>query len=48
VAGLLVFHSLAEALRAGFHVYDKTPEGYLVRVKTASGWAMAVVHCKNS
>lgn len=47
MAGLLVFKSLAEALRAGFQVYDRTPEGYLVRVKTSSGWALAVVHCKD-
>ncbi len=46
MAGLLVFRSLADALRAGFQIYDRTHDGYLVRTRTASGWAMAVVTCK--
>jgi hypothetical protein len=46
MAGLMVFKSLADALRAGFQIYDRTPEGYLVRTKTSSGWAMALVTCK--
>lgn len=46
MAGLMVFKSLADALRAGFQVYDRTPDGYLVRTKTASGWAMALVSCR--
>jgi len=41
--GMIVFKSLADALRAGFQVYDRTPEGYLVRTRTSSGWAMALV-----
>jgi len=45
MAGLLVFRSLADALRAGFQIYDRTSEGYLVRTRTASGWAMALVAC---
>jgi hypothetical protein len=40
--GLLVFKSLAEAIRAGFHVYDRTGDGYLVRARTANGWAFAL------
>jgi hypothetical protein len=39
--GLLVFNSLAEALRAGFHLYERTDRGYLVRARTAGGWALA-------
>jgi len=39
--GLLIFKSLAEAIRAGFHVYDRTSDGYLVRARTATGWAFA-------
>ena len=46
MAGLLVFSSLAQALRAGFQVYDRTPDGYLVRVRTQGGWAMAIVRCR--
>jgi hypothetical protein len=46
MAGLMVFTSLADALRAGFQVYDRTSEGYLVRTRTTSGWAMALVTSK--
>lgn len=45
--GLLVFQSLAEAIRAGFQVFDRTQDGYLVRIHTASGWALAVAKCKD-
>ena len=41
--GLMIFHSLADAIRAGFSVYDRTDRGYLVRCKTPAGWAMALV-----
>lgn len=44
--GLVVFKSLADALRAGYQIYDRTDSGYLVRTKTAAGWAMAIVTCK--
>jgi hypothetical protein len=44
--GIQVFKTLADALRAGYHVYDRTEHGYLVRTRTASGWAMAVVTCR--
>lgn len=44
--GLVVFKSLADALRAGYQIYDRTDSGYLVRTKTAAGWAMALVTCK--
>lgn len=43
MAGLLVFKSLADAVRAGFHVYEKTAQGYIVRTRTQAGWALAVV-----
>lgn len=43
MAGLVIFHSVTEALHAGFQVYDKTTDGYLCRTRTASGWAMALV-----
>ncbi len=46
MAGLLVFKSLADALRAGFQIYDRTHDGYLVRTRTSTGWAMAIVTCK--
>ena len=44
--GLLVFKSITEALSAGYQVYDRTADGYLVRIQTKSGWAMALVNCK--
>ena len=43
MAGVVVFKSLSEALRAGYQVYERTNSGYLVRMRTANGWAMAVV-----
>jgi hypothetical protein len=46
MAGIQVFRSLAEALRAGYSVYDRTENGYLVRTRTSSGWAMAIVTCR--
>ena len=46
MAGLMVFKSLADALRAGYQVYDRTSDGYLVRTRTAAGWAIALVSCK--
>ncbi len=47
MSGLMVFDSLADALRAGFQIYDRTHDGYLVRTRTAGGWAMALVNCKS-
>lgn len=47
MAGLVVFHSLADAFRDGFHVYDRTSGGYLVRAKTARGWALALVELRD-
>ena len=41
--GLLVFPTLAAAIQNGFEVYEKTSEGYLVRVRTNAGFALAVV-----
>lgn len=41
MAGIVIFPSLAAALSAGFEVYDRTAEGYLVRTRTARGWALA-------
>jgi hypothetical protein len=43
MTGMVVFKSLADALRAGYQVYDRTKTGYVVRMRTAAGWAMALV-----
>jgi hypothetical protein len=39
----MIFKSLVDAVRAGFHVYDRTADGYLVRIRTSNGWATALV-----
>jgi hypothetical protein len=44
MAGIMVFTSVSEALRAGFQIYDRTSYGYLLRTRTSRGWALAVVH----
>ena len=41
--GIVTFTSLAEAVRAGYHVYDRVPNGFLVRTRTDAGWALALV-----
>ena len=46
MTGLMVFSSVTEALRAGYQIYDRTADGYIVRIQTARGWAMALVNCK--
>jgi hypothetical protein len=42
MTGIIRFRSLAEAIRQGYAVYDKTRTGYLLRIMTAQGWAMAL------
>jgi hypothetical protein len=44
--GILTFTTLRAALNAGFHVYDRNATGYLVRTRTAAGWALALVVLK--
>lgn len=44
--GLTTFPTLAKALDAGYHVYDRTPNGYLMRTRTSAGWALAIVEPK--
>ncbi|MDQ2816729.1 MAG: hypothetical protein M3T49_00780 [Candidatus Eremiobacteraeota bacterium] len=46
--GIKVFESLEEALAAGFAVYDRIPEGYLVRRADGMHWALAVALCKTT
>lgn len=41
--GMLVFKTLLEAFRAGFELYDRTSDGYLVRARRANGWALALI-----
>jgi hypothetical protein len=41
--GILTFKTLGEAIRAGYQVYDRIPDGFLVRTRTDAGWALALV-----
>lgn len=41
--GMMTFPTLAAALAAGFELLDRTADGYLVRARTAKGWALALV-----
>jgi hypothetical protein len=43
MAGIMVFDTLAEALRLGFRIYDRMPDGYIVERQTESGRAFALV-----
>jgi len=45
MSGLVVFTSLREALNAGYHIYGRTERGYLARLRTDGGWALALVEC---
>jgi hypothetical protein len=42
-SGIVVFPTLAEAVRYGFHEYARTSDGYFVRTRTSAGWALALV-----
>lgn len=41
--GLRVYTDLPSALRDGYHVYDRTPAGYLIRKRTPTGYGFALV-----
>jgi hypothetical protein len=45
MSGLVVFTSLRAALNAGYHVYERNERGYLARLRTDGGWALALVEC---
>lgn len=44
--GIMVFATLSAAIRAGYQVYDRIPQGYLVRTRTTRGYALAIVDCR--
>ncbi|MBV8244574.1 MAG: hypothetical protein JOZ38_01495 [Candidatus Eremiobacteraeota bacterium] len=48
MAGIVTFGSVDTALRAGYHVYDRTNDGILVRKETPFGFALAVVWLRNA
>ena len=43
MSGITTFTTLQAAISAGFQVYDRTLDGYLVRTRTSGGWALALV-----
>lgn len=43
MSGIVVFTSVRDALKAGYHIYGKTADGYLARIRTQGGWALALV-----
>ncbi|HVA34537.1 MAG TPA: hypothetical protein VNG31_10340 [Candidatus Baltobacteraceae bacterium] len=43
MAGITIFDTLAEAVRMGFTIYDRTPDGFIVQRRTERGYALALV-----
>lgn len=48
MTGIRVFSTLEEALKAGFVVFDRIPEGYLVRKDQGNNFALAIVKLKDA
>jgi hypothetical protein len=46
MSGIKVFSSLEEAHAAGFVVFDRLPDGYLVRKSSGTAFALAIVKIK--
>lgn len=45
-ASMIVFHSLAEALRQGYQIEEKTSFGYIMRIEVGMAWARALVEVR--
>lgn len=43
MSGIRIFKSVEEAQAAGFSVYERIPEGYLVRKSSGTAFALAIV-----
>jgi hypothetical protein len=43
---MFVFNSLPSALAAGFHIFERTSEGYTMRTRYRDGWALALVRVR--
>jgi hypothetical protein len=46
--GITVFRSVADAMRHGYEIWDRTEYGYLARTRTARGYAFAIVVVRNA
>lgn len=44
--GIVVFQSVGEALKAGFQICDRSPEGYVARTRIDGHWALALVRLR--
>jgi hypothetical protein len=40
------FYRLSDALALGYHVWERTEFGYVVRIRTAKGYALALVEAR--
>ena len=47
MSGIMVFESLEAAQRAGFELFDRNADGYLVRIRVLTGFALAIVPFKS-
>jgi hypothetical protein len=45
-SGIKIFESLEEAAHAGFVLFDRIPDGYLVRKDLGQSFALAIVKSK--
>jgi len=45
--GMIVFRSLADAVRHGYEIYDRTSDGYVMRKRTEYGFGLALVRPTN-
>ena len=43
MSGIRIFKSIEEAQAAGFVVYERIPDGFLVRKSTGTEFALAIV-----
>lgn len=41
--GIMIFRTLAEAMRDGFEIYEATRDGYLVYKHRGANWSFAYV-----
>jgi len=48
MSGIRVFKSVEEAQAAGFSVYERIPDGYLVRKTSGASFALAIVKLTQS
>lgn len=46
MSGIRIFSSLEEAQAAGFVMFDRLPDGYLVRKDSGTSFALAIVKFK--